>query len=51
MTTSIADSFAARIADLKLRSDKTDLSIQRHLASANQLIATLEEIDRDFPED
>ena len=47
----VADSFAARIADLKRQSDETDRSIQQHLISANQLITTLEEIDRDFPED
>lgn len=51
MTTPVADLFAARIATLKQQSDETDRSIQQHLASANQLITTLEEMDRDFPED
>ena len=51
MNTTIADLFAARIADLKQRSDETNRSIQQHLISANQLIATLEEINKDYPED
>lgn len=51
MSTPIADLFADRIADLKQRSDETDRSIQRHLVDANQLITTLEEIDKDYPED
>ena len=51
MNTPIADLFAARIATLKQQSDETNRSIQQHLASVNQLIATLEEVDRDYPED
>lgn len=51
MNTPITDLFAARIADLKQRSDETDRSIEQHLISAKQLIATLEAIDTDFPED
>jgi hypothetical protein len=51
MQTPIADLFADRIATLKRQSDETNRSIQQHLISANQLIATLEKIDRDYPED
>jgi hypothetical protein len=42
---SIADLFAARIAELAERSAATDHSIAHHLARAKRLIADLEAID------
>jgi hypothetical protein len=48
---SIADLYAAQIADLKERSDETDRSIARHLANAKRLAAEALAIDLIHPED
>ena len=46
---SIADLFAARIAELAEQSAATDRSIARHLARAKRLAADLEAIDAIYP--
>jgi len=46
---SIADLFAARIAELAEQSAATDRSIARHLARAKRLAADLAVIDANYP--
>jgi prefoldin subunit 5 len=48
---SIADLFAARLAELEARSRETDRSIARHLERAQQLIREAQAIDERFPAD